>query len=119
MGIEGVWGPSQLGDMLPQVDWLVVTCPLTDQTRGMIGEAQLRQMKPSARIIVLSRGANVAERPLLAALEEGRLSGAAFDSFCGEELAEDFPNSEMIGDGALPSPFQPLDTVDCEWWRDL
>lgn len=105
LGIEGVWGPSQLGNLLPQADWLVVTCPLTDETRGMIGEAQLRLMKPSARIIVLSRGAIVAERPLLLALEEGRLRGAAFDSFCGEELADDFPDSELIGDGALPCPF--------------
>lgn len=119
MGIEGVWGPSQLDDLLRQADWLVVTCPLTDETRGMIDEAQLRQMKPSARIIVLSRGAIVAERPLLAALEEGRLSGAAFDSFCGEELAEDFPNSEMIGDGAFSSLFQGLGTIDCDQWRDL
>ena len=107
LGIEAVWGPSQLEELLPQTDWLVVTCPLTDETRGMIGEAQLRLMKPSARIIVLSRGAIVSEAALIVALEEGRLRGAAFDSFCGEELAEDYPDSEMIGDGAtpcLPSP---------------
>ena len=102
LGIEAVWGPSQLEELLPQTDWLVVTCPLTDETRGMIGEAQLRLMKPSARIIVLSRGAIVSEAPLIQALEEGRLRGAAFDSFCGEELAEDYPDSEMIGDGATP-----------------
>jgi phosphoglycerate dehydrogenase-like enzyme len=100
---DGVWGPDRLAELLPLVDWLVVTCPLTPETRGMVGAAELALMKPSARIIVLSRGAIVAERALVAALEAGAVRGAAFDSFVGAELSPDYPG-ELLGEAGTSFP---------------
>jgi glycerate dehydrogenase len=53
--------------------------PLTPETKGMIGRAQLSLMKPSAILINTARGGLVDEGALLAALQEGKLAGAALD----------------------------------------
>ena len=91
-----IWGFEDVEVMLPLVDWLVVTCPLTPLTSGLVGAAQLSLMKPSARIIVLSRGSIVEERSLIAALEAKTIAGAAFDSFSGDAVAADY-GGEMLG----------------------
>ena len=74
-----------------------MTCPLTPETNGLIGAERLAMMKPSARIIVLSRGSIVMEKPLLAALENGSIQGAAFDAFTSANLGGEY-GDEMVGD---------------------
>ncbi|MFZ3185845.1 MAG: 2-hydroxyacid dehydrogenase [Pseudomonas sp.] len=68
-----------LAELLPQVDALSLHCPLTEQTRNLIGAAQLAAMKPSALLLNTARGGLVDELALAAALRAGRLGGAAFD----------------------------------------
>jgi glycerate dehydrogenase len=92
-------GRIPLMELLPQVDVLSLHCPLTEQTRNLIGVAQLAAMKPGAILINTARGGMVDEPALLQALESGRLGGAAIDVL-GEEpprngnplLAADLPN---------------------------
>lgn len=72
--------------LLRESDILTVHVHLTEQTRGMIGAAELARMKPGALLINTSRGAVVDETALLAALESGRLGGAGLDVIDGEWL---------------------------------
>src|SRR5581483_7677305 len=59
--------------------------------RGMIGEAQLKEMKPSAYLINTARGALVDEAALIRTLEGGWIAGAAIDAFSAEPLPADHP----------------------------
>lgn len=72
-------GRLPLPDLLPQVDVLSLHCPLSDETRGLIGEPELAQMKPSAILINTARGGIVDEEALLQALRSGKLAGAGVD----------------------------------------
>jgi len=72
---------SSLEELLPACDVLTLHVPLTADTRGVIGVAELELMKPSAIVINCARGGVVDEAALLAALREGRLRGAALDVF--------------------------------------
>ncbi|KAF0111358.1 MAG: oxidoreductase [Chloroflexi bacterium] len=75
-----------LRSMLKECDYVVVTLPLTPETKGMFGETEFRAMKPGAFMIVVSRGGIVDENALIEALIEHRLSGAALDVFSQEPL---------------------------------
>lgn len=90
-GVEAVFGPDKLLDLLPQADFLVLAVPLTRETRGMIGERELRAMKPSAYLINVGRGGIVQEEALIRALREGWIAGAGLDVFEREPLPEDSP----------------------------
>lgn len=68
-----------LSELLPQVDALSLHCPLTEQTRNLIGAEQLRLMKPGAFLINTARGGLVDEQALAEALRSGHLGGAATD----------------------------------------
>ena len=70
---------SQLPDMLRQADFVLIACPLTPETQGLIGVAQLKLMKNTAVLINVSRGPIVDEQALYAALSEGRIGGATLD----------------------------------------
>ncbi len=73
---------------LRDADFIVLACPLTDKTRGMIGRAELESMKPSAYLINVARGELVDEEALLKALNDGTIAGAASDVFKTEPLPE-------------------------------
>ncbi len=77
------WEPS-LDRLLRRVDILSLHCPLTDQTRGMIGEKQFRLMKPGALLINTARGKLVDELALIAALKSGPRAGAGLDTVATE-----------------------------------
>ena len=68
-----------LDDLLRQVDALSLHCPLTEQTRNLIGERELSLMKPGAFLINTARGGLVEEQALADALKRGQLGGAATD----------------------------------------
>ena len=70
-----------LEELLRQSDIVTLHCPLTEETRGMIGTEELRLMKPSAHLVNMARGPVVDSEALAAALNEYRLAGAAIDVF--------------------------------------
>lgn len=75
---------APLDEVIAQADFLSLHAVLTDQTRGMIGAAQLRKMKPTAYLINTARGGLVDEEALCDALREKRIAGAALDAFAVE-----------------------------------
>ncbi len=93
--VDRMYGPDQLLEMLPEADWVVITTPLTRETRGLIGERELRAMKETAYIINIGRGAIIQERALIRALQEGWIAGAGLDVFEQEPLPEDSPLWDM------------------------
>jgi phosphoglycerate dehydrogenase-like enzyme len=90
-GVETMIGPDQLCDFLPRADFVVLTVPLTEETRGMIGERELRAMRSTAYLVNVGRGGTVDEDALLRALREGWIAGAGIDVFETEPLPEDSP----------------------------
>jgi D-3-phosphoglycerate dehydrogenase len=72
-------------------DFVCVNCPLTAETRGLVGDREFSLMKPTAFFINTARGPIVNERALHAALAEGRIAGAAIDVFEQEPVASDNP----------------------------
>jgi phosphoglycerate dehydrogenase-like enzyme len=78
-----------LPELLQTSDFVVLTVPLTDDTRGLIGRDELALMKPTATLVNVSRGPVVIERELVAALRAGTLFAAALDVFEQEPLASD------------------------------
>ncbi|WP_193758061.1 D-2-hydroxyacid dehydrogenase [Pseudacidovorax intermedius] len=81
---DHVVGFDALGTVLPQADWVVLACPLTDETRGLFNAARLAAMKPGARLINVVRGEIVDEDALADALPAGTLAGAYMDVFAVE-----------------------------------
>jgi phosphoglycerate dehydrogenase-like enzyme len=81
-----VWPLSRLDDLCREVDVLAIAAPMTPTSRGMIGKAQVRQMKRGAYIFQMSRGGIVDEAALVDALEEGRLAGGGLDVTATEPL---------------------------------
>ncbi|MDR0441059.1 MAG: hydroxyacid dehydrogenase [Candidatus Accumulibacter sp.] len=71
-------------ELLAEADVISLHCPLTHETRGMIGQAQFAKMKSGAILVNTARGGLIDEAALLVALQEGRLSGAGLDSFAQE-----------------------------------
>ncbi|MDO4908123.1 D-2-hydroxyacid dehydrogenase [Neisseria sp.] len=72
-------GYTAFDDAVRRADVISLHCPLTEQTAGMIGEAELQQMKPGAVLVNCARGGLVDEHALVAALKYGTLGGAGFD----------------------------------------
>jgi glycerate dehydrogenase len=91
-------GRLPLMELLPRVDVLSLHCPLTEQTRNLIGAPQLAAMKPGAILINTARGGMVDEAALLQALTSGHLGGAAIDV-----LSEEPPrNGNALLEADLP-----------------
>lgn len=80
-----------LDELLPQVDALTLHCPLTEQTRNLIGARELQLMKPSAFIINTARGGLIDEQALADTLRSGHLGGAATDVLSSEPPSNDNP----------------------------
>jgi phosphoglycerate dehydrogenase-like enzyme len=88
--------PSQaLKSMLKDCDFIVVTLPLTSQTRGLVDAQALAACKPGAYLVDISRGGIVDHVALVKALNEHRLAGAALDVFPEEPLPKKSPLWEM------------------------
>lgn len=90
-GVAAVYRPSLITRALGQADFVVAVLPLTRETRGLIGEAELRAMKPSAWLVNIGRGPVVSETALVRALGAGQIAGAILDVFDTEPLPPDHP----------------------------
>jgi phosphoglycerate dehydrogenase-like enzyme len=77
---------TDVPSLLPRADFVVLTCPLTDETRGLLNARTLAAMRPGAFLVNVARGPCVDEPALIAALEQGRIAGAALDLAMEEPL---------------------------------
>jgi len=93
---------ERLTDLMARSDDVVVATPLTPDTRGLIGEREIRAMKPTGVLINVGRGAVVQERPLVDALRARAIRGAALDVFETEPLPAGHPFFTL--DNVLLSP---------------
>ncbi|MFZ5592832.1 MAG: 2-hydroxyacid dehydrogenase [Pseudomonadota bacterium] len=98
-GAPAMPGRVSLRELLPQVDVLSIHCPLTPETRGLIGVKELALMRPNALLLNTARGGIVDEAALAEVLRGGRLGGAGVDVLSEEPpvhgnplLARDVPN---------------------------
>jgi phosphoglycerate dehydrogenase-like enzyme len=89
--VDVSYAPAQLNQLMAASDYVLVVLPSTAGTRGLIGEAQIAAMKPTAVLINIGRGASIDEAALLRALESGKIRGAALDVFTTEPLPSSHP----------------------------
>ncbi len=90
LGVELV----SFDDLIARSDFVTVHPPLTASTKGMIGSAELRRMKPGVRLINVARGGIIDEAALAAAVADGTVAGAAIDVFSEEPPKE----NPLVGD---------------------
>jgi cyclase len=83
--------PRKLFELLPAADVVVLCCPLTAQTKGMIGKQELAALKKTALLINVARGGVVETNALVAALKAGALGGAGLDVTDPEPLPDEHP----------------------------
>jgi D-2-hydroxyacid dehydrogenase (NADP+) len=88
---DEVLAVAGLEGALAKADVVALTCPLTQETEGLIGVAALKALKPGALLINVARGKVVDEAALLAALSDGRVGAAALDCFYDEPLPAESP----------------------------
>ena len=93
--VEFFGGPSMLERVLGEVDYLSLHTPLTAKTRHLIGQREFEQMKPTAVLINVARGALVDETALVAALQSGQIRAAGLDVFAEEPLEPTHPLLQM------------------------
>lgn len=100
--VNRIYGPADTVEMVAQCDYLVVTAPLTPETRGMIGAREFAAMKRDAVVINIGRGPVIDEPAMIQALTENRIRGAALDVFTTEPLPAGHPFYRM--ENVLLSP---------------
>jgi phosphoglycerate dehydrogenase-like enzyme len=107
--------PDQLPALLARSDVVVLSAPLTQETRFLIGAETIRHIKPGALLINIGRGKLVDDDAVIAALQDGRLGGAALDVFTREPLEPasrywDLPNVVITPhiSGAMEDYWSPL-----------
>jgi phosphoglycerate dehydrogenase-like enzyme len=90
---ESFYGMEQLHEFLFSCDYIVLACPLTAETTGVIDAAALKAMRPNAFLVNVGRGKLLDETALVSALKEGRIAGAGLDVATIEPLP---PESELF-----------------------
>jgi phosphoglycerate dehydrogenase-like enzyme len=101
---------TTLEETLREADFVSLHCRLTEQTRGLIGAAQLALLKPTAYLINVARGEVLDEDALVAALRECQFAGAALDVFAKEPLPADDPLLKL--DNVIVTPHWNASTTD-------
>lgn len=82
---------THLHEVLPPADWLVLACPLTPRTEGLIGARELALLPPHCGIVNVARGEVIAQDALVDTLRAQRIAGAYLDVFAHEPLPADSP----------------------------
>ncbi|MEA2516796.1 MAG: D-3-phosphoglycerate dehydrogenase / 2-oxoglutarate reductase [Actinomycetota bacterium] len=85
MGVNLV---ETVGEVCERADFITIHLPKTPETVGIVGDRELRAVKPGVRIVNTARGGLIDEAALASALEDGRVAGAAIDVFEGEPVTE-------------------------------
>jgi glyoxylate/hydroxypyruvate reductase A len=101
-GVTGYVDSAELGHALPDMDALILACPLTERTRHLIGEKELGLLPRGAVVVNVARGPVIDEDALIASLASGHLGGACLDVFSTEPLPESSPLWDM--DNVIISP---------------
>lgn len=106
---DQVMSMQRLPEFLAASDYVVLAAPATAETQGLIGEAQLRAMKPTAYLINVARGTLVVDADLARAAREGWIAGACLDAITGEPIGPDnamwdVPNIVITPHSAFRSP---------------
>lgn len=101
-----------MDELLQRSDFITLHAALTPKTRGLIGKEALAKMKPEVRIINAARGALIDEEALIAALEEGKIAGAALDVLLQEPVDPDNPLLHM--DNVVVTPHLAASTVEAQ-----
>jgi phosphoglycerate dehydrogenase-like enzyme len=114
-GVDAVWPPERLHDLLAQSDVVVIAAPHTPQTKRLIGAAEVDRIKRGALLVNVSRGKMIDDAAVIAALRDGGLGGAALDVFSEEPLPASSPYWDMPNvivtphvSGALRDYWTPL-----------
>ena len=94
-GVDRIYPPEALHELLAEADHVAITLPLTDETRGLFGAAEFAIMKPTAFIYNIGRGPIIDSDALIAALRGGEIAGAALDVTDPEPLSADSPLWDM------------------------
>ena len=89
MGVDELYPPSDLLELLFASDFVVIAVPVTSETLRLIGETELRAMRPTTYLINIARGRIIDQTALIRALEEGWIAGAGLDVFDPEPLPLD------------------------------
>ena len=113
--------PASLEDVFRQSDYVLINCPLTPETRRLVGSELLAMMKPTAFLINTSRGPIVDEAALITALEDRKIAGAALDVFETEPLPAGSPLTKLDNViltshsiGWTEELFRDMGRIDCE-----
>jgi phosphoglycerate dehydrogenase-like enzyme len=112
--IDRYYRPQELHEMLALCDYVVVTAPLTEETRHMLSDAEFAAMKSTAVVINVGRGPVIDEAAILKALTTRRIKGAGLDVFEHEPLPSGHPFYKL--ENVLLSPHCADHTV--EWLND-
>jgi phosphoglycerate dehydrogenase-like enzyme len=94
-GVARMAGTDKLLELLPEADFVVIILPLTEETRGLIGQHELQVMKSSAYIINVGRGPIIDQTALISALQKREIAGAGLDVFEDEPLPKESPLWQM------------------------
>jgi phosphoglycerate dehydrogenase-like enzyme len=89
--VNEIWPPQRLGELAPRADWLIIACPLTAETRGLVNAELISRLPRHAHLVNIARGEIVDEPALIDALRGGRIKGAYLDVFQQEPLPENSP----------------------------
>lgn len=90
-GVEAVWAPEKLDELLGASDFVVIAAPHTPQTEGLFDRDRIARMRPSAYLINIGRGVIVKLDALVEALEKGTIAGTALDVYEKEPLPAEHP----------------------------
>jgi len=105
---------GELDELLETADMITLHTPLTDETRGLIGAAQIARMKDGARLINCARGGLVDEQALYDGLVSGKLAGAATDVYSVEPPQSDVLKRLLALDNVIASPHIGANTVEAQ-----
>lgn len=90
-GMAGYVDFTRMADVLPETDVLVIAVPLTGETKSLVGERELRALRPGSIVVNVGRGGVLDEDALVTALDEGPVRGAVLDVFATEPLPAGSP----------------------------